>query len=79
MARDAFFCGIEVLGVEDGFLGLIEDRVRRLNENDLTGLINRGGTILGSNNKANPARFAVGKNPDGSLIFKDLRRRCSRP
>lgn len=75
-ARDAFFCGIEVVGVEDGFLGLIEGRVRRLNESDLTGLINRGGTILGSNNKANPIKHAVGKNPDGTAIFKDVRQQC---
>lgn len=75
-ARDAFFCGMEVVGVEDGFLGLIEGRLRQLGENDLTGLINRGGTILGSNNKANPARFAVGKNPDRTPVFQDLRQQC---
>ncbi len=75
-ARDALFCGMEVLGVEDGFLGLIEGRVRLLTEADLTGLINRGGTILGSNNKANPARYAAGRNPDGSIIFKDVRQQC---
>ncbi|MFZ4573110.1 MAG: 6-phosphofructokinase [Phycisphaerales bacterium] len=76
VGRDALNCGIEVVGVEDGFLGLIEGRTRKLTEQDLTGLINRGGTILGSNNKANPARWAAGRNPDGSIIFKDVRQQC---
>jgi len=76
VARDAFFCGIEVIGIEDGFLGLIENRSKQLGEGDLSGLINRGGTILGSNNKANPARHVVGKNADGTPIFKDVRDVC---
>lgn len=44
--------GWEVLGVEDGFEGLIgELRVRRLNLTDVRGLLPMGGTILGSTNK----------------------------
>jgi len=67
---------IEVVGIEDGLLGLIENRVRPLHFNDVSGILQIGGTILGSSNKANPQRFPTGKNPDGSLIFSDLTGRC---
>ena len=48
--------GIEVIGIEDGFQGLIEHRVRQLHQKDVNGILTRGGTILGSNNKANPTQ-----------------------
>ncbi|RAG82791.1 6-phosphofructokinase [Streptacidiphilus pinicola] len=37
-----------VVGVEDGFLGLIEGRTRPLALDAVTGILTRGGTILGS-------------------------------
>lgn len=47
----------EVLGFEDGFLGLIEQRMRPLAYGDASGILTRGGTILGTNNKANPFSY----------------------
>ncbi len=47
----------EVLGFEDGFLGLIEKRVRTLTYGDVSGILTRGGTILGTHNRANPFRY----------------------
>jgi len=78
---DAFHCGVSVVGIEDGYLGLIENRVRLLGETDMLGILNRGGTILGSNNKSNPAAFVVGMNPpppagDGKPIVKDVTEKC---
>ncbi len=78
VARDALHCGLEVYGIEDGYLGLIENRMRRLEHRDLSGILHRGGTILGSNNKANPSRLAVAKNPDGTPVFKDVTGDCLR-
>ncbi len=49
--------GIEVLGVEDGFEGLVQNRLRRLMEADVSGILTVGGTILGSNNKCDPERY----------------------
>lgn len=46
--------GAEVIGFEDGYLGLIENRTRPLSYRDASGLLTRGGTILGTSNKANP-------------------------
>jgi 6-phosphofructokinase 1 len=81
VALDALTCNIEVLGIEDGYLGLIENRFRPIVETDLLGILSRGGTILGSNNKSNPSAFVVGHNPppprgDGKPILKDVTDTC---
>ncbi len=44
----------EVVGFEDGYLGLIERRARPLTYRDASGILTAGGTILGTSNKANP-------------------------
>src|SRR5262245_35580972 len=55
--------GWEVLGIEDGFEGLIKpDKVRLLDITDVRGLLPRGGTMLGSTNRANPFRYEVSNN-----------------
>ena len=50
-------CQADVIGFEDGFLGLIERRSRRLHFPDVSGILTAGGTILGTSNKANPFGF----------------------
>jgi phosphofructokinase-like protein len=47
----------EIIGVEEGFLGLIERRTRPLSYRDVSGIIAQGGTILGTNNRANPFKY----------------------
>lgn len=71
-----FDYGWEVLGIEDGFLGLIENRVRPLGLKDVSNILTRGGTILGTSNKADPQRFAVGRGPGGKPIFEDVREKA---
>lgn len=66
----------EVFGIEDGFLGLIENRIRPLNWENVSNILTRGGTVLGTSNKADPARFAVGTDDQGHPIFKDVRDRA---
>ncbi|MBL9118815.1 MAG: 6-phosphofructokinase [Phycisphaerae bacterium] len=68
--------GIEVIGIEDGFLGLIENRTRPLTFKDVSGILTRGGTVLGSHNKANPSRYCVGHDGHGQPIFRDVTERC---
>ncbi|NIP24896.1 MAG: ATP-dependent 6-phosphofructokinase [Phycisphaerae bacterium] len=51
--------GLEVWGIEDGYLGLIEDRMRVLSYNEVSNILTVGGTILGSSNVANPFRYQV--------------------
>jgi 6-phosphofructokinase 1 len=46
--------GTEVVGIEQGYLGLIERRVRPLDLRSVADIMATGGTILGTHNKANP-------------------------
>ncbi len=51
----------EVIGIEQGFLGLIERRVRPLDLRAVAGIAATGGTILGTHNRANPfGHFGAG-------------------
>lgn len=69
--------GWECFGVADGYLGLIENRIRPLSSDDVSNILTRGGTILGTSNKANPARFAVDTDKLGNPIFKDVRKQAA--
>jgi len=48
VTRTALGRGWEVLGVRNGFAGLIEDALEPLAARDVGGIIQRGGTVLGS-------------------------------
>ena len=50
-------CSAEIVGINDGFLGLIEQRTRVINYSDCSGILSQGGTILGTNNSANPFNY----------------------
>lgn len=64
--------GMEVWGIEDGFLGLIRNRMRRLGSEDVSNILTLGGTILGTSHKDNPAHFAVATDDEGRPLFKDV-------
>jgi ATP-dependent phosphofructokinase / diphosphate-dependent phosphofructokinase len=53
-----------VIGILDGFEGLVEGRMRELTPKDVAGIVNLGGTILGTSNKGNPFQFPV-ETPKG--------------
>jgi 6-phosphofructokinase 1 len=59
--------GWEVIGIEDGFEGLIRNRTRPLNQGNIKGILTMGGTILGTTNRGNPFEFV---DVDG--VKKDL-------
>jgi ATP-dependent phosphofructokinase / diphosphate-dependent phosphofructokinase len=46
--------GAEVVGIADGFAGMVERRVQPLRLPDVSGILALGGTVLGTSNKANP-------------------------
>jgi len=63
--------GLAVVGIEDGYEGLIlPDKTRDLTLNDIRGILPRGGTILGTTNRANP--FAWGVERNGRIKFEDV-------
>lgn len=49
--------GITVVGIEDGFEGFVEGRMRELTRLDIQGIIDKGGTILGTSNKGDPFHY----------------------
>ena len=51
--------GMTVYGILDGFEGLVEGRARELKDTDVSGILARGGTILGSSNKGDPYHWPV--------------------
>jgi len=54
----------EVVGFLDGYEGVIENRFVTLGLKDVSGIMARGGTILGTSNRANPFRFPVLQDED---------------
>jgi 6-phosphofructokinase 1 len=46
VVRTAIFHGLKVVGIERGYAGLIEGKIRPLNARSVSGIINRGGTVL---------------------------------
>jgi len=53
-----------VVGISDGFTGLVEMKAKDIGLDDISGLLSRGGTILGTTNRGNPFAFAY-RRPDG--------------
>lgn len=48
VVRSGLHYGLEVYGIFHGYKGLCEGKIRKLNRYDVTRIISRGGTILGS-------------------------------
>jgi len=61
------FFNAKVIGILDGFEGFVEGRMRKLTKLDVSGIINLGGTILGTSNKGDPFRFPI-EEPKGIVV-----------
>lgn len=59
VAKSAFRLGWQVTGFRDGYAGLVENRTMPLSDGDVSGILTRGGTILGTSNTANPFSYAL--------------------
>src|SRR6478609_1975367 len=60
VVKAAVHAGIECIGLEDSFDGLIyPERSRALTAHDVRGILRRGGTILGTTNRGNPFQYPV--------------------
>jgi phosphofructokinase-like protein len=57
-----------VIGIVDGFEGLVEGRSRELTPSDVLGIINQGGTILGTSNKGDPFHFPMGERNNIRIV-----------
>src|SRR5262245_11210010 len=69
VVKSACNSGIEVVGLEDSFDGLVEEgHSRVLTPRDVTGILRLGGTILGTRNTGNPFAIPVG-TADGTRDY----------
>ena len=66
VVKSAANAGIEVMGLEDSFDGLIEPgHSRALTPKDVTGILRLGGTILGTTNRGDPFAYPADHLPEG--------------
>ncbi|AET66420.1 phosphofructokinase [Desulfosporosinus orientis DSM 765] len=65
IVKSAHGYGVEVLGIRDGFRGAVEEDFIPLSLKDVSGILPRGGTILGTTNRDNP--FAYPTKPNGVI------------
>ncbi|OLN26213.1 6-phosphofructokinase [Desulfosporosinus metallidurans] len=68
IAKSAHQYGLEVLGIRDGFRGAVEGDFMPLTLNDVSGILPRGGTILGTTNRDNPFAYATNLNGVTQLL-----------
>lgn len=59
VAKAALHYGIKVLGIQDGFRGLVENRMGSLDDKMVSGLLTSGGTILGTS-RDKPHKMPMG-------------------
>jgi phosphofructokinase-like protein len=71
VVKSATNSGIECVGLEDSFDGLIEpNRSRILTPRDVTGILRLGGTILGTTNRGNPFAYPI-ETSEGTKDYSD--------
>jgi 6-phosphofructokinase 1 len=71
VVKTACNAGIEVIGLEDSFDGLLDpSRTRPLTPRHVTGILRLGGTILGTTNRGNPFEYPV-DTPEGRVDYSD--------
>jgi 6-phosphofructokinase 1 len=58
----------KVIGIQDGYEGMVEGLHRELTPLDVTGIINQGGTILGTSNKGDPFHFPMGERGNIRIV-----------
>jgi len=59
VAKAAMHYGIKVIGIQDGFRGLVENRVVPLDDESVSGILTHGGTKLGSS-RDKPHKMPMG-------------------
>ena len=71
VVKAAYNAGVEVVGLEDSFDGLVyPTKSRVLGPRDVTGILRLGGTILGTVNRGNPFVEPV-VTPEGTFNYGD--------
>ncbi len=70
VAKPAHDNGLSVLGILDGFEGLVTGKGIELYNKDVSGILASGGTILGSSNKGDPFHWPESTNGKTQIVDK---------
>ena len=70
VARSCFHQGIKVWGIQNGFGGLVENQIHELTDLQISGILHRGGTILGTTNRDNPFNYYTVEN--GKAVYRNM-------
>lgn len=62
--------GIKMWGIKNGFGGLVENQISEMKPTDISGIIHRGGTILGTTNRDNPFNYPVMRGNE--IVYEDM-------
>ena len=73
VVKTAVTHGYEIYGIRNGFHGLIQDDMKKMSMADVSGILPRGGTLLGTTNRDNPFHYAAGEDAAGNVIYEDRR------
>jgi 6-phosphofructokinase 1 len=60
----------EVVGFRDGYRGLVMNDFVKFESGSVSGILDKGGTILGTSNRDNPFKFRIER--DGNVEYKDM-------
>ena len=67
--------GIECYGYIEGYRGLLENNYVKLDSNtNASGLLHKGGTIIGTSNSTNVFNLKCEEN--GEIVYKDMSQKC---
>ena len=65
--------GMHVIGFKDGFLGLMQNRFVRFDSDSLSGILTKGGTVLGTSRaKVDKMQMGDGKRMDMRSLMRDV-------
>jgi len=65
--------GMHVIGFRDGFLGLMQNRFVRFDSDSLSGILTKGGTVLGTSRaKVDKMQMGDGKKMDMRSLMRDV-------
>jgi 6-phosphofructokinase 1 len=65
--------GMHVIGFKDGFLGLMQNRFVRFDSDSLSGILTKGGTVLGTSRaKVDKMEMGDGKRMDMRSLMRDV-------
>jgi phosphofructokinase-like protein len=62
--------GVQLYGFRNGYSGLIRGDYLQLEKHHISGLLPRGGTILGTNNRDNPFNFPIKEG--NRVVYRDM-------